>query len=158
MKSALAATSLLLPLLLATNPVPSRAQGVMDELEFLRDALRSERRTLVEANLKLSDGEAKAFWPLYAEYEAARRKAGDERVKLLTELARNLDTLTDEQATGLLERALGFQEERIELRRAYVPKFAGVLSGRQLARFYQIEIKLDTALDFELARLVPLVH
>jgi hypothetical protein len=37
-------------------------------------------------------------------------------------------------------------------------KFKKVLSGKQLTRFYQIDSKIDTMIDFDIARAVPLVN
>ena len=41
--------------------------------------------------------------------------------------------------------------------RAYVDDFSAVLPGRKVARFYQIENKMDAVLRYELASRIPVV-
>ena len=93
-----------------------------------------------------------------SEYEVATRKVGDRRVKVLTELGRDFEALTDEQAEGLLKQFFQFQRERVKVRESYMKKFAKVLGGKQLTRFYQIDNKIDTMIDFDIARSIPLVR
>ena len=66
-------------------------------------------------------------------------------------MVRGYARLVGVEAEPLLEKALKFQDDRLELRRAYVARFSKVLPGRQLARFYQIENKIDAVLRYELA-------
>ncbi len=85
------------------------------------------------------------------------RSVNDQRVSILTKLAQNFETLTDEQANDLLDQAFKFQQERVKVRRSFKKKFEKVLSGKQVARFYQIDGKIDTMIDFDISRGVPLV-
>ena len=55
---------------------------------------------------------------------------------------------------GILE----FQQERVKVRKSFIRKFKKVLSGKRLTRFYQIDGKIDTMIDFDIARTVPLVN
>lgn len=137
---------------------PARAQSTADEIELVRSVLEMERKAVVAKNMQLSDAESEAFWPVYNEYEAAARKVGDRRVKVLKELARDFDTLTDEQSQDLLKQFFQFQRERVKVRESFMKKLAKVLSGKQLTRFYQIDNKIDTLIDFDIARTVPLVR
>jgi hypothetical protein len=45
----------------------------------------------------------------------------------------------------------------IDIRKRYVRKFRKVIPETKLARFYQIENKLDAITNFALARQIPLV-
>jgi hypothetical protein len=149
--------ALLTSVALVATAAPSFAQSATDELELVRVIIQAERKAVVATNMSLSDSESEAFWPVYNEFETAVRSVNDKRVKILTELARNFETLTDEQATDLLEEHFKFQQERVKVRKSYMKKFKKVLSGKQLARFYQIDGKIDTIIDFDIARAVPLV-
>jgi N-methylhydantoinase A/oxoprolinase/acetone carboxylase beta subunit len=141
-----------------TTAAPCLAQSATDELELVRVIIEAERKVVVAANMNLSDAESEAFWPVYNEYETAVRSVNDRRVKIITELAEKFETLTDEQATDLLEQSFKFKQERVKVRKSYMKKFGKVLSGKQLARFYQIDGKIDTMIDFDLARAIPLVN
>jgi hypothetical protein len=69
-----------------------------------------------------------------------------------------MSTLNDEQALALLDEYMSFQEKRVKVRKSYMKKFGKVLSGKQVTRFYQIDNKIDTLIDFDLARAIPLVR
>ena len=157
MKKLVGVMALLSVILLGVS-APARAQSTADEIELVRSVLEMERKAVVAKNMQLSDAESEAFWPVYNEYEAAARKVGDRRVKVLKELARDFDTLTDEQSQDLLKQFFQFQRERVKVRESFMKKFAKVLSGKQLTRFYQIDNKIDTLIDFDIARTVPLVR
>ena len=151
-------SALVIGVALATSAAPSFAQSATDELEMVRVVIQAERKAVVATNMNLSDAESEAFWPVYNEFEIAVRAVNDKRVKVLTQLARDFETLTDEQAVDLLEEHFKFQQERVKVRKSYMKKFKKVLSGKQLTRFYQIDGKIDTMIDFDIARAVPLVN
>ena len=66
------------------------------------------------------------------------------------------DALTDEDARDLVERYLAAEEDRAKVRRSYVEPLSKVVSGRKLARFIQIENKIDAVARFEMASEIPL--
>jgi hypothetical protein len=150
--------ALLTSMALMTLAAPCLAQSATDEIEMVRVIIQAERKAVVATNMNLSDAESEAFWPVYNEYETEVRSVNDQRIKILTELARNFETLTDEQAVDLVEQHFKFQQERVKIRKSYMKKFEKVLTGKQLTRFYQIDSKIDTMIDFDIARAVPLVN
>ena len=157
MKTLIGLTAVL-PVILLGSAAPSRAQSTADEIELVRSVVQTGRKAVVVKNMKLSDAESEAFWPVYNEFETSMRAVNDRRVKVLTELARDFETLTDEQAVDLLEQFFKFQQERVKVRKSFLKKFKKVLSGKQVTRFYQIDSKIDTMIDFDIARTVPLVN
>ena len=157
MKTLIGLTAVL-PVILLGSAAPSGAQSTADEIELVRSVVQTGRKAVVVKNMKLSDAESEAFWPVYNEFETSMRVVNDRRVKVLTELARDFETLTDEQAVDLLEQFFKFQQERVKVRKSFLKKFKKVLSGKQVTRFYQIDSKIDTMIDFDIARTVPLVR
>ncbi len=61
------------------------------------------------------------------------------------------NTLTDEKAKKLLDEALAIEEAQLKLRRSYSQKLAQVLPQKKVARYLQIENKIRSALNYELA-------
>ena len=53
---------------------------------------------------------------------------------------------------------MSIQEDRLSVRKSYLKKFKDPLSPKLLTRYYQIENKLQSAIDFELADKIPLVR
>ena len=108
--------------------------------------------------MELTEAESEAFWPVYNEYEQAMRQVNDRRIALIRKLAREFQTLTDEQAESLLQESFDFQQARVKVHRDFRKKFSKVLAGKRVARFYQIDSKIDSIIDFDIARTIPLVR
>jgi hypothetical protein len=127
-------------------------------IQMLRQEVGKDRREIVKANMLLTNSEAARFWPIYDEYRAEMTKIGDRRVKLITDYAANRNSMSEDEAHRLLKEALEIDQERTELKVSYVKKFNKELSARTTARFFQIDQKLDAALDASLAARIPLVY
>ncbi len=128
------------------------------DVQLLRQDVRSQKKQLVAANLTLTDTEATKFWPVYNQYAAELTKIGDQKYALIKEYAKNFGSLTDAQATNLLDRSLALDEAIAQLRIKYVPIFNKVLPGTKTATFFQIDRRLTTLIDMQLASGIPLVQ
>ncbi|HUC44545.1 MAG TPA: hypothetical protein VMR65_10925, partial [Candidatus Sulfotelmatobacter sp.] len=107
----------LLALLVAVTP--SLAQ-VHDEVALTRQEIQTERQAIVAENLQLSDAEGKTFWPMYRDYRNEMARNGDRTVKLIHDYAASYDTMTDEQATALLDEALAIQKDELRIKSTWV--------------------------------------
>ena len=67
-----------------------------------------------------------------------------------------LDLIEKSIPRQLLDEYLGYQAAALKLRERYVGKFSKVLPGAKLARFFQIENKLDALTDLTIASNIPL--
>ncbi len=150
-----AMASMILLMLLAA---PAWAQQAADQIEVTRSVAEAERKMIVSKNLKLSEAESEAFWPVYNQYREDIRKVNDKRVALIRKFASEFYTLDDDRAEGLMKDYLDFQEEHVKTRRSHVKKFSKVLPARKMFRFYQIDGKLNVIVDFELARSIPRIQ
>ena len=75
----------------------------------------------------------------------------------IEDYAKNYGTMSDEAATKMIDDYLELQAERLELMELYLPKFKKVLSPKKVARYYQLENKVDAAIDYGLAAQIPLI-
>jgi hypothetical protein len=154
----------LLPILLPrrghAQPAPaakSAGPGQLDAyIDLLRSDIRADKDDVLKANLELSDKESQAFWPVYRQYEDDLRKLNDQRVALIKDYAENYDSLSNEKAKELTTRALDLEEKRAALKKQYLAKFETALPGKALARFYQIESRLNMLIDLQLAANLPI--
>ena len=128
------------------------------EIQLLRQDLRSQKKQLIAANLTLTDVEATKFWPVYDQFSAEMAKLGDQKYALIKEYAQNFGTLTDEQAKSLTNRSLALDEAYVQLRIKYVPIIGKVLPGTKSATFFQMERRISTLIDLQLASQIPLVQ
>jgi hypothetical protein len=108
--------------------------------------------------MDLTPSEMQRFWPVYRQYRVAASKVGDRIVTLITMYADNYQSLTDKAADQLLTEFVRIEAERARLKAQYLPKFKKVLPPKKVARFYQIENKLDIAILAELAEAIPLAR
>jgi hypothetical protein len=135
------------------------SQTVSDQdIKLMRQDIRSQKKQLVAANLKLTDAEATKFWPVYDQYSAETTKIGDQKYALINEYAQNFGSLTDEQAQSLTSRSLALDEATTQLRIKYVPIVNKVLPGTKTATFFQIDRRIAELIDLQLASQIPLVQ
>jgi len=137
-------------------PFAVQAQQERDMIEVLRAQVNTDRQAVVALNMELSEKQSEAFWPIYRKYHQDRDGLMDQRVKLLIEFRDNQVGMTAEQAKQILDDALKLEKDINKLKHKYVSDFEEVLGPRHTLRYYQIENKLDTIINYELASVVPL--
>ncbi len=137
----------------------SANQTISDQdIQLLRQDLRSQKKQLIAANLKLTDTEATKFWPIYDQYVAELTKVNNDKYAAVKEYANNYGTLTDAQGLDLTKRLLGIDNAVAQLRMKYVPIVNGVLPGVKTATFFQIDRRLTMLIDIQLASSLPLIQ
>jgi len=139
-----------LPVFAQDNPITT--------MKIVREALKTGKRAFIRVNMNLSDSESKAFWETYDSYQDALRKINDRRSKLIADYAVEYYKLTDEKGKELLEEALAVEEEMIKFRRSYLSKFNAILPPKKVARYYQLENKIQALIRYDLADRIPLVQ
>ncbi len=147
---------------LAQQPAQPRADEAkaqtLADIQMTRAAIFTQRQALITRGMDLTLAEMQGFWPLYREYRLEAASLGDRLVALILSYAENYQYLTDEMADKLLSESMRIEKERTSLKAKYLPKFKQVLPARKVARFYQLENKLDIAILAELAQEIPLVR
>ncbi len=128
-----------------------------DTMQAVLDAIRSNKKLLVMQNLQLSESEAKAFWPVYEQYQNELFLLRARSIKLMEDYANAYEKMTDDTAKKLLDDFMTIEALQLKLRQNYLPKFRKVLPSVKTARYYQIENKIQAALYYELAQSIPLV-
>jgi hypothetical protein len=154
----------------AAQPAPSSPSSVeagassavsgdiLDEIALTRAAIQTRRQAIVTAAMDLTAPESQAFWPLYRDYRTDMAKVDDRLVNLIIVYAGNYDSLSDDMATKLLNDYLDIERARLEVKTQYVPRFLGVIPATKVARFYQVDNKLDKKIQAELAAEIPLTR
>jgi len=164
---ALSATALAAPPPAAPAPKadPKMAQNtekVTDaaaaEIAQVRADIQKDRNAIVGAAMDLTDKQTGPFWELYTQYRAARKPAADRIAALIAEYAKTMDTMTDAQAGKLLTEMLSIQKQEAATKADWAVKFQAKLPGKVVARFFQVDNKLDAIIMFQLAAEVPLVQ
>ena len=129
-----------------------------DNMEIVKEKIRSDKKLFIATNMQLTEAETKAFWPVYESYQAELGKLRDRELKLIEKFAANYETMSADAAKNLLDESMSIDSDHQKLRQSYLAKFRGVLSDTKVARYYQLESKIDAVLEYELARRIPLVR
>jgi hypothetical protein len=163
MKKSVIAVLILTGLILANAGVlcaqDSANATVSDQdVQLLRQDLRSKKKQLIAANLPLTDAEAVKFWPVYDQYTTGTMKINDTRYALIKEYAASYNSLTDAQAQDFVTRSIGVDESFVQLRLKYIPIFQKVLSGKKTAMFFQMDKRIALMIDLQLASIIPIVQ
>jgi len=144
--------------LLAVFIVSSMAQEKpADNMQIIREKIQTDEKLLIAENMNLTESEAKVFWPVYENYQKDQGKLVYKTIKLIENYAANYQTMTEEAAKELINGYLAIETERLKLMKSFLPKFRKVLPEKKVARYYQIENKIDAVVNYEMAKNIPLV-
>ena len=151
--------SALLVIAICLTVIPSASAQLEDDraVQLTRSAIQAERQAILAANLELDEKESAIFWPLYQEYRDALESAVSTRVNLLNQYFASYETLTDKEAVALLDKHFAWEKEVLKVRSDHAKKMSKALSGKTVARFFQIENKMDIIVEYELAGEIPLI-
>jgi hypothetical protein len=142
---------------LPPKPLKLDAGNLRTFVELVRSDVKTQKGIIFAQNMDFTQDEAFEFWPLYREYDLELNTLYDQRFALIKRYADSYNTLTEEQARRLAEDALALEERRIALKRKHFKKFAGVITAKKAARFFQIENQINAAIDLQIAASLPLI-
>jgi hypothetical protein len=128
-----------------------------DNMEIVLEKTRADKKLLVAENMQLTEAEAKAFWPVYDQYQDELFLLRSRTAKLIKDYADAYDQMTNDTAKKLLDELMIIEGLGPKLRQAYLPKFRKVLPETKVVRYYQIENKIQAALFYEIAANIPLM-
>jgi hypothetical protein len=111
---------------------------------------------IITEAMQLNDQDSKIFWPVYRKYEADLMKVNDQRVALIKSYADKFTTMTDADAKAMIDQSLNFESSRTDAKKKCAKELqkAG-LSSLTVAKFIQLEHRLDLIIDVEIASALP---
>jgi hypothetical protein len=137
--------------------IPATAQEKpADNMQIVLEKIRADKKLLVAENMQLTEAEAKAFWPLYGEYQDELFLLRARTAKMIADYAEAYEQMSNETAKKLLDEYLAIESLGVTLRQAYLPKFRSALPDVKVVRYYQIENKIQAALVYGIGAKIPL--
>ena len=124
-------------------------------IETFRADMQADRATIITQAMNFSDKDAAAFWPIYRKYEYERSMVDDRRVAVIKEYAEKYSALSDGDAKAMAERMLDCESRLTELKKTYFKKFDKVLPAFTVAKFFQLEHRLDLLVDMKVESSLP---
>ena len=132
-------------------------QQVDHYIDMLRMDVIAQKAAIIVSNMDLTEKETEAFWPVYRKYQKEMDKVGDAKVAVIKDYAAHMDSLSDKQARELIAKALNVEEQRLHVIKKYIGEFDKVLSAKQVARFFQLEMQMQRMVDLQVAARLPLI-
>lgn len=128
-----------------------------DNMDLVQEKIRTDKKLFIATNMELTESEAKTFWPVYEAYQAELKKLRDREINLIEKFAAAYETMSDDVAKNLLNDSLSISSDHQNLNQSFLPRFRKVLSDKKVARYYQLENKINAVVEYEFARSIPLV-
>jgi hypothetical protein len=130
-----------------------------DNMQIMREKVKADKKLLVASNMGLTESEAKAFWPVYDQYQKDLGAMNERMVKMIKSYADayNAKSMTDGGAKKLTDEFIAIEKAETAMKESYVPKLSKVLPPRKVARYLQIENKIRALVKYDLAGQIPLV-
>lgn len=147
---------LVMVLMLSFSSIAAASDKAADNMELVKQKIRTDKKLFVAENMQLTEAQAKDFWPVYESYQAEQEKLIVRSVKMIENFAMNHETMSDDTAKKLLGEWFAIDADKLKLRQAYLPKFRKVLPEIKVARYFQIENKINAINNFALAAKIPL--
>ena len=141
---------------------PSYAQtstgSLNDDVQTMLAKIQNDKAAVMLSSLGLSDAEARAFTPVYDEYQKERKTLAQRKVDLLNKFVANYGSMTDDAAKSIMKDWFKTMEDDTALVKKYAKKLERVIPATKVLRFVQVENKLNTVLTLEAVRNVPLAR
>jgi hypothetical protein len=154
---ALALTVAVAPLASAQDAAKQRAD-VDNMVELMRKDVRAQKSDIIAKTMSLDAAQAAIFWPLYKQYEADLQVVNNDRLAVIQDFAEHFDTLNDANAKGLIERSFVVEQKRLDAQKKCKDEMLKVLPGKVVARFLQVDSRLNNLISLETSSQIPLVQ
>lgn len=114
----------LIALLCCTAILSAQDKDKWEKIKSLKVAFITDR-------LELSSKEAQNFWPVYNEYEEKRHVLWEKEHSQIKNKIRDVETLSDKEATALLALYLDFEKEEEDLDNSFLKEISKVISPKK---------------------------
>jgi hypothetical protein len=133
------------------------AQVPRDGVEALRADLKADRKAIIAEEMKFTERESEAFWPLYRSYRAEVDKVTDRIVNLVFEYADYYPNVPDEKASDMLKKYAKAESDLLGVKQKYLKKFGKVMPASKVFRFAQLDNRFDLGTRVALANSIPVM-
>jgi len=142
-----------------SKPTADDFQPITDEdIQMMRKDIRSQRKQIIAANMKLTDAEAEKFWPVYEQYVSDLVDINGKKYALIKQYVETRGVLTDNEAETSVSQWVSVDQSVADLRKRYIPIFRKVLSPKNTALFYQLDRRVQLMIDLQLASSLPMIE
>jgi hypothetical protein len=141
----------------AQSPAPPAAAAA-PTIASVREAVRTDKRGLVEKNMQLTAAEAKVFWPLYDSYQKQLEDIVQRQNRVVLDYVNAESSMSDANAKRIARELVAADADEQKLRERTMRKLIAVLPAKKAVRYMQIENKLAAINRVDVAERIPLVR
>jgi Spy/CpxP family protein refolding chaperone len=127
------------------------------DIQLMRSDVQADKTQIIADTMKFTDAESAAFWPVYRSYTHDLQEIGDQRIQVIKDYAKNYDSMDDAKAKDMVQRMINVEDETLNLREDYWPKFMKALGAKRAAKFYQVDARLTLIINVQLTSAIPLI-
>ena len=138
---------------------PAKVRAEIDKaIETLRKDARAGKADILGKTMAARQHPGRG---VLAGLQAVRGRAADprnERLAIIQDLAEHFDSLDDAKAKALLDRQMALEEKKLALVKKYKDEMLKVLPAKTVARFLQVDSRLNKLAELAVASEIPLVY
>ncbi|MGA9642275.1 MAG: hypothetical protein WBQ72_12835 [Terriglobales bacterium] len=124
-------------------------------IAVVRANMQADRTSLITTGMNFNDKEGAAFWPIYQQYEYERSRVDDRRAAVIKQYAQKYPNLTNAEAKAMGDQMLDCESRLAELKKKYYKKFNKVLPALTVAKFFQLDRRVDLMMDLQVESTLP---
>ena len=128
------------------------------DIQVLRDALKTDKRTYIASMLSLTSAEAKRFWPIYDSYQRVIDDTSQRRVVAFKDLVMRDSPTTNLAAKNVMLELVNIYDTEAKAHLRLARRVMRALPAIKAARYLQLEDKMLAVRDYDTASAVPLIH
>jgi hypothetical protein len=124
----------------------------------LKEDLKTTVNEIVKENMKLTEGEAKVFWPLFEKYLSNYDSIFNQKLAITKEYMMEYYGLDNEKAKELINKSVKLNEDIFALKKKYMNLMFEQLPAKVVGKFFQIDARVSALVDLVRMSSVPLVR
>lgn len=151
---------ILLLAIVGVEPLSAQSPNRDVQLATARELIKTGREEAIAEEMRFTEQEAVAFWPVYEKYRAELAVVQDRYLELVVDYVGDYYDykLTEDDADRILDDYFAIESRILKIRQRYVRQFRKILPPSSVMRLYQLENKIDAEVNAALAQTVPLME
>jgi len=134
-----------------------RAQDDKEDVRIAMALLNKQKKAIISQAIPLDDAHSAGFWKLYDAYEDSYNKLLTERIGYIEQYVKLYDSLNDVTAATVAEHILDNTRRLDQLHETYFFKFKNGVGGVKAATLFQLELFIQTELQYRIQKQLPLI-
>jgi Spy/CpxP family protein refolding chaperone len=127
------------------------------DMQALRSAVRTDKKAFVASVLKLTDAEAKKFWPAYDAYQRTFDMTNREKSVTLEGVIAQDKPVSDPYAKQIAKNVIAADEVEVKARRTLYNRLLKAVPAKKALQYLQLEAKIRAVQAYDVAQAIPLV-